>query len=100
MTGGQTAPTLASVLENPPQHDSHVPRASLVLPRSGKAPAIWMGGAHTPRGEAVDAASAADAVLVDCAGDLPAELRAAARRFQPCVFLDIDETPPSWPRIR
>jgi protein-tyrosine phosphatase len=59
-----------------------------------------MGGAHTARGESLSAETARDAVIVDCAGDVPVGLREAARRFQHCVFLDVEERPPSWLRIR
>jgi hypothetical protein len=88
------------VLENPPQHDGVQPRASLVLPSRNGGPEIWMGGAHTPRGEVVDAGHVARSLLIDCAGDLPRDLREAAGRFQPLVFLDIEERPAAWLRIR
>jgi protein-tyrosine phosphatase len=88
------------MLENPDQRFGDAPRASLILPRGTTVPEVSMGGAHTHTGEVVDSARARDAVLIDCAGDLPVELRAAARRFQACVFLDLEERPSSWLRIQ
>ena len=90
-------------LENPPQHDSshNSARASLVGAGQldGRRIEIWMGGAHTAAGELLGPSEACDAIVFDCAGDLSVELRVAARRFLPCVFLDVEERPASYERI-
>jgi hypothetical protein len=89
------------MLENPPQGDGAMPRASLVstILRPTGDLRIWMGGAHTALGIEVTAEAASRAVILDCAGDLPASLREAALRFQPCVFLDVEGRPAVLPRL-
>jgi hypothetical protein len=58
-----------------------------------------MGGAHTALGLDVTTDVARGAFILDCAGDLPASLREAALRFQPCVFLDVEGRPTTLPRL-
>jgi hypothetical protein len=69
------------------------PRASLVaepgaLP--GLRSAIWMGGAHSLRGEPLHPAALETAWLVDCAGDMPRAYRDAAGLHIACVFADLE----------
>ena len=88
------------MLFNPGQQEGpDAPRANLVLPAGPRRGAIWMGGAHTARGEPLDTESVRDAIVIDCAGDLSPAIRTAAWRFYSCVFLDVEERPTAWDRI-
>ncbi|HZQ36503.1 MAG TPA: hypothetical protein VFD32_11255 [Dehalococcoidia bacterium] len=81
--------------------DQNEPRASRIdLPHlPGVGTQIWMGGSQSLVGEPVAPADLGDAVVIDCAGDLPHAHRAAARRYIPCVFLDAEREPTSYPRV-
>lgn len=75
------------------------PRASLVLSagESGSLSNIWMGGAHSHRGDEIRHEALAGCWLIDTAGDMPAEHRAAALRLIACVFVDTEGVPsPFW----
>ena len=87
--------------EAPHTSDDNEPRASrIVLPRlPGIGTQLWMGGSQSLVGEQVTPADLADAVVIDCAGDLPRAHRAAAQRYVPCVFLDVEREPSSFPRV-
>ena len=82
--------------------DVAVPRASLVL-AAGALPGVpgnvWMGGAHSLAGEALDIATLNNAVIIDCAGDMPAALRAAAGLRLANVFQDVDSWPMHFDRL-
>jgi hypothetical protein len=82
--------------------DVAVPRASLVL-AAGALPGVpgnvWMGGAHSLAGEALDIATLNNAVIIDCAGDMPAALRAAAGLRLANVFQDADSWPMHFDRL-
>jgi hypothetical protein len=81
--------------------DHPIPRASLVL-APGEATnigALWMGGAHALRGEAITIARLQRAWLIDAAGDMPPAHSEAAGRLLSCVFMDIEATPPSFARL-
>jgi hypothetical protein len=95
---------LAWMLEDPSvqAHRQHVPHASLVLDRTevaGLRADIWMGGAHSEVGAPLDAAGLSMSLVIDCAGDMPAPLRAAAATWVACVFADIDGPPMHYERI-
>lgn len=80
----------------------HVPHASLVLGRAeveGLRADIWMGGAHSEVGSALDEAVLGMSLVIDCAGDMPAALRAAAAYWVACVFADLDAPPMHYDRI-
>src|SRR6185295_12704243 len=80
----------------------HAPHASLVLGRAeveGLRADIWMGGAHSEVGSALDEEVLAVSLVIDCAGDMPAALRAAAAEWVACVFADIDGPPMHYDRI-
>jgi len=81
--------------------DENEPRASRIyLPDlPGIDTQLWMGGSQSLVGEPVAPADLADAVVLDCAGDLPRAHRAAAKRYLPCVFLDAEREPSSFPRL-
>lgn len=83
-------------------HSLHTPRASLVL-AAGEAgnphTEVWMGGAHSLRGEPLDPTTLANSWLVDCAGDLDASYRGATGRWLACVFPDLDGPLSAMPRI-
>jgi hypothetical protein len=84
----------------PSDEDPYLPRASLLatpgeLCRAG----IWMGGAHSLRGDAVLIEHAERGWFVDCAGDMPPTYREAAARWTPHVFADIDAVPPAIERL-
>ena len=88
------------MLEDPfvHSHSLHTPRASLVLPAGEAAnrhTEIWMGGAHSLIGEAIDGDHLGDSWLIDCAGDLDASYRARTGRWLACVFPDLDGPLPS-----
>ncbi len=88
--------------EAPPHSsDENELRASrIVLPHlPDLGVALWMGGSQSLVGDPVAPADLADAVVLDCAGDLPRAHRAAARRYIPCVFLDAEREPSSFPRL-
>lgn len=81
--------------------DENEPRASRIfLPRlPGAGLDLWMGGSQSLVGEPVAPGDLGDAVVIDCAGDLPRAHRAAALRYIPCVFLDAESEPSSYPRV-
>lgn len=58
-----------------------------------------MGGADTGFGEPLTADALAGAWVIDCAGDMPDHLRAAAGLWLFRVFSDIEEVPAAWERI-
>lgn len=75
------------------------PRASLVLSAGefGSLSNIWMGGAHSHRGDEIRHEALAGCWLIDTAGDMPSEHRAAALRLIACVFVDTEGVPsPFW----
>lgn len=75
------------------------PRASLVLAAGeyGSRSNIWMGGAHSHRGDEILHETLGECWLIDTAGDMPAEHRAAAARTVACVFVDTEGVPsPFW----
>lgn len=82
-------------------HALEPPRASL-LALAGElcAPGIWMGGAHTHRGNEIRIESIARSWIIDCAGDMPPAYRASAGRWLVRVFADIDERPPGLGALR
>lgn len=58
---------------------------------------IWMGGAHSLRGDEIRHESLAAAWLIDTAGDMSPGHRAAASRAIACVFVDTEGAPsPFW----
>jgi|GEM_PF-3712421 len=83
------------MLEDPVvhRHSLHTPRASLVL-AAGEAqnPAteIWMGGAHSLIGDAVELEHVRTSWVIDCAGDMDTSYRTASARWFSCVFPDLD----------
>ncbi|MEP6871985.1 MAG: hypothetical protein ABI939_09065 [Anaerolineaceae bacterium] len=77
------------------------PRASLLL-NAGEFSSrsnIWMGGAHSHRGDEIRHEALGEAWLIDTAGDMPAEHRAAALRTIACVFVDSEGVPSPFSRI-
>ena len=60
---------------------------------------IWVGGADTSLGDALEAEHLEGAWLIDCAGELTPEFRASAQACFPRVFADIDVVPSSFERI-
>jgi len=84
-----------------PSYLSSPPRANLVA-IAGElcAPAIWMGGAHTERGNEIRLEGIAGSWVIDCAGDMPREYREQAGRWLVRVFADIDAVPSGLPSIR
>lgn len=84
-------------LQGPAQ--TATPRASLVLAAGeyGSRSNIWMGGAHSHRGDEILHEALGECWLIDTAGDMPAEHRAAAARTIACVFVDTEGIPsPFW----
>lgn len=56
-----------------------------------------MGGAHSHRGDEIRHEALSASWLIDTAGDMPAEHRAAALRMIACVFVDTEGIPsPFW----
>jgi protein-tyrosine phosphatase len=49
-----------------------------------------MGGAHSLTGDLLEPFHLGSSWVIDCAGDLSPDLRAAAARFLPLVFPDLD----------
>lgn len=82
-------------------HAMYDPRATrILLPRQhGITTELWMGGANTGIGDALSAEQLAGAWVIDCAGDMPDEYRAAAGLWLYRVFSDVEEVPAAWPRI-
>lgn len=78
------------------------PRATLVLPAGAcdNRTGIWMGGAHSLRGQDVGLAQMPEAWLVETAGEMPAAFHRAALRTVFCVFGDLEEVPSVIDRIR
>lgn len=71
----------------------HIPKASLVLAAGeaqNKHTEIWMGGAHSLIGEAVETAHLGASWLIDCAGDMHVSYREHTARWVSCVFPDLD----------
>ena len=54
---------------------------------------LWMGGAHTPRGDELVESELSKSWLIDCAGDIDRSYRGAPGRWVACVFPDIDGRP-------
>ena len=83
-------------------HSLQTPRASLVL-AAGEADnlrtEVWMGGAHSLRGEPLESAVLRSSWLVDCAGDLDPAYRRATGRWLACVFPDLDGPLSAMPLI-
>lgn len=81
--------------------DGHEPRASRIRhPRTlGLPREIWMGGSDSIVGQPVRAAEFAGSIVVDCAGDLAAPLRARCGLYVPRVFMDAEVRPFSYPRL-
>jgi hypothetical protein len=76
-----------------------MPRASLIVPAGelGSGANIWMGGAHSLRGEEIRHESLSAAWLIDTAGDMSPLHRAAASETIACVFVDTEGAPsPFW----
>ena len=84
-----------------PPRDEHEPRASrIALPRlPGVRAEFWMGGSQSLVGEPVAPADLRDAIVIDCAGELPRLHRAAAGRYLPCVFVDTEAEQHSFTRV-
>ncbi|MGD9932795.1 MAG: hypothetical protein AB7T37_03670 [Dehalococcoidia bacterium] len=80
--------------------DVDQPRADLVVTHGAHAARLWMGGAHALRGEAIEIETARRSWIIDCAGDVENAYREAAGRFLPIVFLDVEEQPSAFNRIR
>lgn len=88
------------VLFNPPRHPE--PRASLI-PLPGHLDVrteIWMGGADSLHGEAIEVTHLQDAWIIDLAGEMPLSHREAAALWLPRVFLDAETTPPNLEGLR
>jgi hypothetical protein len=83
------------MLEDPSvqRQSVHTPRASLVL-AAGEAlnpeTEIWMGGAHSLIGEALERPHLGASWVIDCAGDMERSYREATARWLACVFPDLD----------
>lgn len=78
------------------------PRASLVAARgsiTGLRTEIWMGGAESLVGEALEPDWFASTWVLDCAGDMPAEYFASAVRREFCVFPDMEHRPEKLGRL-
>jgi protein-tyrosine phosphatase len=58
-----------------------------------------MGGAHSLRGEVLEASSLGSSWLVDCAGDIDPSYRQATGRWLACVFPDLEGPLESSERI-
>ncbi len=68
--------------------------------QAGLRAELWVGGGDTALGEPVGVADVAGAWVVDCAGELPQDLMAAAGRWIPRVFEDLEQEPPHYDRVR
>jgi len=86
----------------PSTRDQHEARASLVI-GAGEAPglsaAIWMGGARSILGQALDDSTLANSLVIDCAGELAPSYRTIAAEWIPCVFVDHDGPIPAMRRL-
>lgn len=84
---------------NPPPRRE--PRASRIPIHRRAAPRteLWMGGADSLHGDLVLPEDLADAWVVDLAGDMPEEHRAACSRWLPRVFADMEEAPHDYARL-
>lgn len=58
-----------------------------------------MGGANSAVGNALTPEDLRGAWVIDCAGDMPEDYRATATLWLYRVFPDLEDAPPSWPRI-
>lgn len=79
-----------SLLSPPDQHEA---RASLIVGSghlSGLDAALWMGGARSILGNAIEPQSLATSLVIDCAGEMPGAYRDVAAAWIPCVFVDHD----------
>jgi len=89
-------------LPEQPEAQSDGPRASLVL-AAGAIPGlsgnVWMGGAHSLTGQPMDVSKLKTAIVIDCAGEMPREFRAASLRWVPNVFQDVDAWPMHFDRL-
>jgi len=82
-------------------HSTEPPRASLIAVAGELcAPGIWMGGAHTQRGNEIRIETIGQSWFIDCAGDMPAAYRAGAGRWLARVFADIEEIPAGFESLR
>ena len=60
---------------------------------------LWVGGADTALGEAIESHHLDGAWLIDCAGELPTHFRELATACFPRVFADLEVIPSSYERI-
>jgi hypothetical protein len=93
--------SLTTDLYDPQDHRRFEPRATriAITHRDDIDVELWLGGADTSLGDAVEASHLEGAWLIDCAGDLPAEFKAAAAAWFPRVFADIEVVPSSYHRL-
>ena len=102
--------TAGDAMGLPPEHAvDGAPTGELIAPlatliplphRPEIVPALWMGGTHSALGGAVAPEEITDAIVIDCAGELPEAYRQAAGAYLPCVFTDIEARPARWPELR
>ena len=93
--------SLTTDLYDPQDHQRFEPRATRlpITHRDDIEVELWVGGADTALGEAVEPHHLEGAWLIDCAGDLPPAFRAAAAACFPRVFADIEVIPSSYHRL-
>ena len=60
---------------------------------------LWMGGAQSGSGDPLHPDDLAGAWVIDCAGDMPEQYRAAAAWWLTCSFQDYEELPSCWDRL-
>lgn len=83
--------------------DRHEARASLIVAAReipGLDACLWMGGARSILGQALDNGTLTRSLVIDCAGEMPAAYRAAAATWIPCVFVDHDGPVASLHRLQ
>ena len=77
------------------------PRASRIpiLGRDDCATELWMGGADSLHGDPIAPEDLRDAWVIDLAGDMPEEHRAACACWLPRVFADVEQVPQSYAEL-
>jgi protein-tyrosine phosphatase len=58
-----------------------------------------MGGAHSHLGHEITQQTVRESWVLDCAGDMPVQLREHSQRWESVVFADIDERPAKFERL-
>lgn len=87
------------LLSTPDQHEARATRVLGAGEMPGVNAALWMGGARSILGHALEDSALSNSMVIDCAGEMPAAYRAEVAQWIPCVFVDHDGPVPAMHRV-